>query len=120
MPTILELASLDSAPKTGAPKFPGESMASTFRNETTSQSRDVWWCHDGHRAYRSGNWKIVSLKDNIWELYDLSKDPTETTDLSTNHPEKVASLEKRWQAQLQDFQQHLPKPAPGKKKKVRR
>ena len=48
-------------------------------------------------AVREGDWKMVwhvALPPKV-ELFDLSKDPSETTDLSTAHPEKVAQLQQR-------------------------
>ncbi|MGV3541117.1 MAG: hypothetical protein ACO1OQ_14975, partial [Rufibacter sp.] len=33
-----------------------------------------------------------------WELYDMSVDRTETTDVAAKHPEKVKELENLWQA----------------------
>jgi len=57
-------------------------------------------------AVRDGKWKLVTktlskktktpLKTR-WELYDLDKDPTETTDLSGQHPGVVRRLSRLWQ-----------------------
>ena len=41
--------------------------------------------------------KIVRQKGKPWELFDLSKDPSETTDLAKEHPEKVKTLEAIYQ-----------------------
>jgi arylsulfatase A-like enzyme len=48
-------------------------------------------------AVREGDWKLVwhvALPPKV-ELFDLSKDPSERTDLSAAHPEKVAQLQQR-------------------------
>ncbi|MBL9126136.1 MAG: sulfatase-like hydrolase/transferase, partial [Verrucomicrobiales bacterium] len=48
---------------------------------------------DGIRAVREGRWKLV--KPGVlanWELYDLSVDPGETTDLASARPEVVQHL----------------------------
>lgn len=59
--------------------------------------------YGGQQAVREGNWKavrqnlamVVKTKGKVkTELYDLSKDESETTDLATKHPEVVARLEK--------------------------
>lgn len=52
--------------------------------------RELGWQHEGNRAYRIGNFKIVSnnyaTTDGVaaghWSLYDLAADPTEQNDLS--------------------------------------
>lgn len=59
-------------------------------------------------AVRDGKWKLVTNKlptaknksrQKIqWELYDLSNDITETTNVATQHPEVVEHLRKQWQA----------------------
>lgn len=52
------------------------------------------------KAYIKGNWKILRLPvpmgSGDWELYDLEKDPGETTDLSAEFPEVKAELIKAW------------------------
>lgn len=50
----------------------------------------------GRTYLRSGPWKIVWIEpptgpiDGHWQLYDIEKDRTETTDLSAQHPDVVA------------------------------
>jgi arylsulfatase A-like enzyme len=50
--------------------------------------------YSGQIAVRWGDYKLVrrgltTKKPSNWELYDLSKDPKESVDLSTEHPELV-------------------------------
>lgn len=53
------------------------------------------------KAYIRGNWKIlrlpVPLASGDWQLYDLSKDPGETTDLSAEFPEIRQELIALWE-----------------------
>ena len=58
----------------------------------------------GNRAYQDGRWKIVTnhrfgrpFDDTEWQLYDLGADPTETRDVTAEHPEVVADLARRWE-----------------------
>lgn len=58
-----------------------------------------WEFHEqgGRQAVRQNNWKAVRLKaagnpDGLVELYDLSKDPGETTNLAAQHHEKAKEL----------------------------
>jgi arylsulfatase len=52
------------------------------------------------KAYLKGNWKILRLPVPMgtgnWELFDLSKDPGETTDLSSSFPELREQLINDW------------------------
>ena len=63
---------------------------------------------NGRQAVRQGPWKLVHMNirgDNpVYELYNLDKDPGETTDLAASMPEKVAEL----QAIMRDS--HIPSP----------
>ena len=50
---------------------------------------------EGHAAWNRWPWKLhrIEKKDNvIYELYDLSKDPMEMTNLKSNEPERVAKM----------------------------
>jgi arylsulfatase len=55
-------------------------------------------------ALRLGDWKLVRSKggprarqSSAWELYDLSRDISESTNLATDHPEKIAELRAAWE-----------------------
>jgi len=48
-------------------------------------------------AVREGNWKLIwktFLPESV-ELYNIANDPSETTDVVGQHPDKVAELQKR-------------------------
>jgi arylsulfatase A len=79
----------------------GRSFATILRGESPpAEPRPLYWeFHEqgGKQAVRLGNWKAIRLnaKQNphgIPALYDLSKDPGETTDLAAKHPDIVARL----------------------------
>ena len=57
---------------------------------------DLWWCHEGHRAVRVGDWKLVAAKNTPWELYDLATDRCETNNRAAGEPPRVAELEAAW------------------------
>lgn len=52
------------------------------------------------KAYRKNNWKLLRLPQPLgsgeWELYDIEKDPAETTDLSKEFPEIREELIANW------------------------
>jgi arylsulfatase len=47
----------------------------------------------------------VSLRSSPWELYDLRQDRSESHDLATRYPDKVAELESAWILRAKELQQ---------------
>ena len=60
------------------------------------------------KAYIKGNWKILRLPQpfgtGAWQLYDLEKDPGETTDVSAKFPDVFDDLKKQWDLYVQQNQ----------------
>jgi len=52
----------------------------------------LYWEHEGNRAVRIGDWKLVSRHGREWELYDLSADRTETMDVAAREPDRVGKM----------------------------
>jgi arylsulfatase A-like enzyme len=100
VPTVLELAGLPPPTEhrgEPVPPLQGRSFAACLADAAAAPPHDVlWWCHDGHRAVRVGDWKLVATKRAAWELYDLSRDRTELVNLAAEQPERVANLERAW------------------------
>ena len=59
--------------------------------------------HNGRAMLRRGDWKLVSVDppfdESQFGLYDIATDPAETTDLSSEFPEKKAELLELWREQ---------------------
>ncbi|CAN5335041.1 arylsulfatase [soil metagenome] len=71
----------------------GESLLPVFEGNDLDKERTIYWEHLGNKALRKGNWKVVSAKpDNDWALYDLSQDPTELKNVSSQYPEIMLEL----------------------------
>lgn len=90
LPTLAELTGA-SMPK----DLDGISFApALFGKEPLRRPACLYWeFHEGvhAQAVRFGDWKAVRPNTNApVELYDLSKDPGESTDLAPSHPEQVA------------------------------
>lgn len=100
-PTLLELAG--AKPLADAPPLPGKSLVPVFAKDTEPLHETLWWFHDGHKALRKGDWKVVAPKDEPWELYDLAKDRDESTDLSVARAEKLRELVAEWDRLTAEF-----------------
>jgi arylsulfatase A-like enzyme len=88
----------------------GVSLEPLCRNKRIDKDT-LYWEHEGNRAIRAGDWKLVSkpfarplqldlveiLPTELWSLYNLDKDRTETNDLSGKYPDKVEKLALAWQ-----------------------
>ena len=99
VPTVLErTGGKQPATFTGmdVPPLPGKSLVPAFEKNGSAQHDSLWWCHDGHRAVRVGDHKLVAAKDEPWGLYDLATDRSETTDLAAEMPGRVGELEAAW------------------------
>jgi len=105
VPTVLEAAGV-AVPRTApmpdggsiaVPPLQGRSFLGALTDPTAPPAHDaLWWCHEGHRAVREGDWKLVAAKGEPWELYDLATDRCETRDRAADEPVRVAALERRW------------------------
>jgi arylsulfatase A-like enzyme len=100
MPTCLELAGVEypstfNGHELARPE--GQSLLLTLRGNTMAH-RTLAWEHEGNRAIRVGDWKLVARYRGDWELYDLREDRTECVDLAKEHPQKVAAMAAKWQA----------------------
>jgi arylsulfatase len=107
MPTILELTGVNYPDNwNNHPIHPliGKSLMPVLHGDSVS-------VHTGHgmgwelfemKAYIRDQWKITRLPYPLgtgeWQLYDLSADPGETTDLSMQHPDVKKSLIEAWNA----------------------
>jgi arylsulfatase len=91
LPTLLAAAGAAPRPLEGTDLFHGD----------PEKPRTLFWEHEGHRAVRRGDFKLVAVHGGLWELYDLAKDRTELEDLAASRPELVrelASLYDGWAA----------------------
>ncbi len=107
MATLAELVGYKSSIDTDGVSF----LPTLLGQKDRQKKREyIYWEYPekgGQLAIRMGRWKAV--KTNVrknrtasWELYDLSKDESETTDLAVHHPE----LLRRFDAIVQ--REHVP------------
>jgi arylsulfatase len=74
----------------------GISMAPAFAGKYAERKSGIYQMFGVNRAYRFGEWKIVSKGGCRWELYNMALDPTEQNDLAAQHPERVDTLKAMW------------------------
>lgn len=105
MPTLLELTGTNyPAEHNGSPIHPhiGKSIIPLLKGhaEEIHEQEGIGYELFEMKAYLKGKWKILRLPvpmgSGKWELYDLAKDPGETTDLSSLHPDIRDQLIKDW------------------------
>ena len=124
-PTILELAGGHWPAAWGdakVPPPPGKSLAPVFARDGAVSHDYFWWFHEGNRAVRVGDWKLVSQfsvgKEMPWELYDLTADRCEMKDLAARQPERVKELEKAWADHMAEFKALAKQGLPPKAREV--
>ena len=126
-PTLLELGG-GHWPQTFAgqpiPPAPGLSLVPAFATDGAVIHPYLWWYHDGNRALRVGDWKLVCNHTDPWELYDLRSDRSECHDLAAEYPDKVQALAQLWRQHMREFralaQQDLaPRPKPASPRRTK-
>ena len=111
-PTILEAAGIEQ-PETyhGIPQqpFTGVAMNYSFNNsDAPNAKKRQYYEMFGNRAIWEDGWKAVTLhanrmpwelnkvvpfEDDVWELYHVAEDFSESTDLAEKYPEKLKELQ---------------------------
>jgi len=96
MSTCLDLAGVkypDSYHGNKITKTEGISLVPLFKNEKWKGHNALFFEHEGNRAVRQGDWKLVSdFPENKWHLYNMKTDRSELNDLSGKNAEKVNEL----------------------------
>jgi arylsulfatase len=64
----------------------------------SSSPRLLFWEHEGNKAVRDGQWKLVMRHRLPWQLFDMEADRTEQHDVIGEHPEIASRLEAAWNA----------------------
>jgi arylsulfatase len=79
----------------------GASLIPAFNGKSIGRRQPIFWEHEGNRAVREGNWKLVAKENQSWELYDMDKDRSELNNLADKYPRKVERLASKWDAYAQ-------------------
>jgi arylsulfatase len=100
----------------------GRSLAPLFTGGRIEREA-IYWEHEGNRAVRMGDWKLVAEHAKPWELYNIARDRSEQHDLSQQEPERVNQMAALYvayakRANVELWEKVIPKQRPkaGKKK----
>ena len=117
LPTFAELAGVDLPP---AQVFDGVSMLPLMEGAAPQTDRAIFWHYPVYHhdepasAVRKGKWKLIhNLVKDTRTLYDLEKDPGETTDLSCSEKEIADELFRLLDAWRTECHAEFPVPNPG-------
>ena len=81
-------------------KYDGVDLLPYLSGGDGTPHEQLFWRIGHRRALRHGDWKILrQRRGDEWELYHLSRDISESTDLAAEHPERLADLVARWEAE---------------------
>ncbi len=95
LPSCLEIAGVaypESYEDRELDPVDGVSFVPLMNGGEGDADRALFFEHEGHRAARHGDWKLVANRGGAWELYNLADDPFEVHDLAGAEPEKAAEL----------------------------
>jgi len=109
LPTALAAAGVALPPQTN---LDGVNLLPYLTGKLAASPHDIlYWRFGGMMAIRKGDWKLVKTRDgphvdvdpetlgdlSTAELYNLTEDVGERTNLALSHPEKVKELVDAWQ-----------------------
>jgi len=112
MPTVLDFADAsypDTYQGNVIKAMSGLNISLLLTKQKTLPERTLFWEHEGNKAIRKGDWKLVAeypgswagVRDypnkGKWELYNIANDRTELNNLAKTHQDKVTALAKEWQ-----------------------
>jgi len=131
VPTILDLAGgkrPESFNNESVPSPPGKSLLPAFAKDGSVARDYLFWLHEGSRAIRVGDWKLVAASPSLrgrgaagarqetpgdWELFNLAEDRAETINLAAKMPDKVGELEQLWTQRRDEFFKLATKDSPS-------
>jgi arylsulfatase len=89
----------------------GKSLKYTFQNpKEPSRKQAQYYEQFGNRAIYKDGWKAVvnhafndDFNDDIWELYHVAEDFSESRDVAAQYPDKLKELQDLWESEAQKY-----------------
>jgi arylsulfatase A-like enzyme len=107
VPTILDAVGgkpLSKWEDAEVPPLAGKSLMPAFSADVAIDRDYLWWSHEGNRAIRVGDYKLVaSGAQGAWELYNLASDRSESVNLAEKMPDKARELASLWEVKQDEF-----------------
>jgi arylsulfatase A-like enzyme len=100
MPTCLELAGATYPQKNNnktLDPLDGTSFLPQLNGGVANKNKYYFWEHEGNKAVRQGDWKLVALHGGDWELYNLKSDPFEQYNMIADKKELAEALKKKYE-----------------------
>ena len=109
MATVVDLTGATYPAEHGGRKIlpiDGIPLTPAFDGKPLGRKGPIFIEHEDNASVRDGEWKLVGrglavprgLQRKKWELYHITRDGTESTNLAEAHPDKVAALSSQWEA----------------------
>jgi len=74
----------------------GKSLLPILKGEVREPHKAIYWEHKKNKAILKGDWKLVSVANHAWELYNIKIDKTEINNLIDSHSELAKTMEKEF------------------------
>jgi len=94
LPTIAEFTGADAPDDIDGISIVPELIGESAAGRKQPQHEYLYWEIGGQTAVRMDHWKAIQPRGGDWELYDLSNDVSETSNLAAGNPELLAKLKK--------------------------
>ncbi|MGB7347875.1 MAG: sulfatase-like hydrolase/transferase [Pirellulaceae bacterium] len=99
-PTLLQVAGAAYDPTDQQAPLLGESLVPLLQDPDLpildTEHAVPWAFNNTTRGYLDYPWKIVSINEGPWRLYDLSMDPCEIENMAAQHPQTLERLASAW------------------------
>ena len=88
LPTLAELTGAKAPAETDGLSILPELIGAKAAGQKQQEHEFLYWEYRSQVAVRIGHWKAIQPKNAApWELYDLEKDISETTNVADQHPD---------------------------------
>ena len=75
----------------------GESFLDLLEGKPWERTQPIFFEHEGNAAIRSGQFKLVRVHDQDWELYDMEADRTELRNIVRGEAQRARELTRQYE-----------------------